>query len=142
MKTLTITHGGMSLDRAEIAAVEALSGVTFPAYFTEFLFKYNGCHVKEDHFTESCSFTGFLPLRATRTASIEMILEGYLVDLETREWLPFAIDSGGWVFVISLAPSTYGQVWLDRFNLGEKDPFKFLSPSFEAFIDQLYEEVL
>ncbi|MBW8683838.1 SMI1/KNR4 family protein [Chitinophaga rhizophila] len=138
MKTLTITWQAAPVELADVKAVEALGGITFPNNVRDFFLKYSGCSVKEQYFTESCSFLGILPLRSDRSASVELILEGYLEDMETRDWLPFAIDAGGWVFAVSLAEDTYGQVWLDRFDSGEEDPFKFLAPSFEAFVNQLY----
>lgn len=142
MKILTITSPGRPITPADLAAVEERAGLSFPAYFRDFLLKYSGCLVKEGCYEGVSSISGFLPLRSSRSASIEMILEGYRMDHNTREWLPFAIDAGGWIYAISLAEATYGQVWLDRFNSGENNPFKFIAASFESFIDQLSDEEL
>lgn len=136
MRKLTKKDIGKSISQSELQEFELRSNYILPGYFRNFLLEYNGSSVKENKFGTH-SFTTFLPLKSTRSASIEIILEGYKSDLNTDKWLPFAIDSGGWVFVISLEEKTNGQVWIDKFDSGLEDPFEYLAPSFEDFLNAL-----
>lgn len=138
MRAFTIRAKPSPISTADIIAVEQAFKITFPDFFKAFLLLYQGASVVENTYKVT-PFSCFLPLRSTRSASIELILNGYKADYDTNLWLPFAIDAGGWVFVISLAADTYGQVWLDRCNYGEEPPFVYVDSSFETFLDQMQE---
>ena len=73
-------------------------------------------------------------------ASVEAILAGHEEE-GLKGFIPFAIDSGGWDYCVSVNPETYGQVWIDKFDSGEEDPMEFVTDSFEDFIDGLGPEI-
>jgi hypothetical protein len=136
MKELTTTYKVDLKDR-EITEFERRNVFPLPLYFRSFLLKYNGASVKETYYNGKPTFSSFLALVSERNSSIEKVIEAYKTDLETDQWLPFASDSGGWVYCISIAPETLNQVWVDRFDSGEENPFRFVAPSFEEFINGL-----
>ena len=140
LKELDIVYQEVETTSEEIAEFESKHGICFPDYFKEFILKYNGCEIEKNAHSEQIAVDNFLPLYSSFNPSIDDILEGYLHNYESRTWLPFGIDEGGWVFVISLHEESLGQVFIDRFDKGEEIPFKKLADSFEDFINALVPE--
>lgn len=140
MKNLTIIRSRQSTDaKNDIMYIEQRFGLNFPDYLVVFLEKYNGAKVKECYFNENHILKIFLQLRKNDLlASIESILEGHQFYGDNL-YIPFAIDSGGWDYNVSIHPDTYGQVWVDKFDSGEENPFEFVCNSFEEFINGLTE---
>jgi hypothetical protein len=134
--------------RGKIVSEQELDGfldqkrIAISPLFREFLLMYSGSVVQKRSFKERYSFDMFVALTSQRAASIEQLMEGYRIDWQTTEWFPFAIDSGGWVFSLSLAGKRAGQVWLDQYGMGLKNPFKLVATSFEEFIDGLEPYIL
>lgn len=137
MKKLTTVSKLITIMKDEIDRFEVEMQISFPDYFKEFLLQYNGVDTKEVLFGDRYWVQNFLPLKSELNASIEKVLEGMEVNYNRREWIPFAIDPGGWVYSISLNNDTKGQVWLDRFDSGEEFPFEYVALSFEDFINGL-----
>ena len=140
MRDLTIIYSGKQSEKTQIERFQKLNEIDIPGYFIEFFIRYEGCRVKENTFQDKYTLTRFLNLSSDRNASIEKIFSTYVEEECVKHWLPFAIDPGGWVFCLSLEQNTYGQVFVDRFDLGEENSFAFVAPSLEAFIDGLYSE--
>jgi cell wall assembly regulator SMI1 len=77
--------------------------------------------------------------KSENKASVEAIFEGHkFYGIEGH--IPFATDSGGWDFTVSINPSTYGQVWINKFDNDEEDTMCFVAGSLEAFINGLKGE--
>ncbi|MCR9253809.1 MAG: cell wall assembly/cell proliferation coordinating protein, KNR4-like protein, partial [bacterium] len=72
-------------------------------------------------------------------ASIEAIYEGHQYYCNYG-FVPFAIDSGGWDYNISIKEESLGQIWVNKFDSGEENTMHYVAPSFEYFINNLGEE--
>jgi hypothetical protein len=74
------------------------------------------------------------------------MMNGFLVEFKCENLgkkIPFAIDDGGWIFVLSLDVSTEGQILLHQTELEWKTPeeaFEKVSDTFEDFINGLKRE--
>jgi cell wall assembly regulator SMI1 len=138
MKELTIVRQQkFIMDSNDIAALERKINISFPQVLRDFLLKYEGAVVKETYYLGKPTFKKILNLRAHETkASIEAILEGHSAE-GYDTFIPFAIDSGGWDYNVSIHPQGYGQVWVNKFDNGEENTFELVAPSFESFVDNL-----
>tara|TARA_B100001245_G_C22796295_1_gene383932 strand:- start:120 stop:572 length:453 start_codon:yes stop_codon:yes gene_type:complete len=117
-----------------------------PSQFKEFLLTYEGCGMSSgnsyyyDEADGLHEINQILYLKKGEIgASIEAIYEGHQF-YGNIGFIPFAIDSGGWDYNISIKEESFGQVWVDKFDLGEENPMYYVSPSFEFFINNLTEE--
>ncbi|MEH0155546.1 SMI1/KNR4 family protein [Limibacter armeniacum] len=137
MQELTIEIQGKKVTLEELTSFEKELDMTLPDIYKEVLLKYGGSRVKENTYSSKASISFFLSLSSKRNATAKNIIETYKEEYGAALWLPFATDSGGWVFNISIAKDTYGQVWIDKFDSGDSDPFEYVSPSLEEFIDSL-----
>ena len=127
-------------DISDIDFFEKQYGVKFPDSLKKFLLKYDGAMVKGTCFNGAPTFKEILNLnKHPVSASIEEILKGHQ-SYGYKNFIPFAIDSGGWDYDVSISPETYGQVWVNKFDSGEENPFEFVRNSFEEFIDSLESE--
>lgn len=140
MKNLSITYSGNKSSNEDIKDFEQKNKIKLPSNFLELFEEYEGCAAKEDTYQDKYTVQVFLPLKSKRNPSIEKIFDVYLEENNTDQWLPFATDPGGWVFCMSLAEDTYGQIFVDRFGLGEENPFEFIAASLEEFINGLEAE--
>ncbi|MDJ1470982.1 SMI1/KNR4 family protein [Cytophagaceae bacterium DM2B3-1] len=138
MKDLTI----ISLSNKIVGSLEELNelgtefNIDLPQEFKSFIVKYLGMSVKETYYQGVPQFKQFL-----KVSSIGKILAGHRY-YGVEGYFPFAIDSGGWDYNISLRPETYGQVWVNKWDNGGvgEECFHFVANSFEEFIDGLEPE--
>jgi len=144
MKKLTLRKDNRrvkSID--EVIAFEKQAGITFPQNLREFILAYEGSPLKESYFRQGerlHEINKVLYLRESEMgASIEAILEGHRYYKE-EGYIPFGIDSGGWDYNVSIKPETYGQIWVDKFDNGEEDPWEFVCNSLEELVDGLTED--
>lgn len=140
MKKLSSNSQPKTIEDNDIKEVEATFNIQFPEYFLSFLKKHGGTSTKEGVYSDSCWVSFFLSLKSDKGASIVSLLEGYRINSNERDWIPFAIDSGGWSFCIALKEDIKGQVWVDKFDSGDENPFSFVANSFEDFINGLRTE--
>lgn len=141
MKQLTIING---IPENDISSLEASLAIDFPTDLKSLLLLYNGCQTKEHVFKRDDgvfeSINTFLKLRSNQQdASVEAIFEGHAY-YNIKGFIPFAIDSGGWDYNVSINSETYGQVWINQFDSGEEDTMKFVATSLEIFINGLISE--
>lgn len=129
---------------SEVEAFENDNNLKLPNDFKEFIVKHEGCRpVAEqsyywvDHETYF-ELNQILYLRKSELggASIEAILRGH-IENGIEGFIPFAIDSGGWDYNVSVNSETYGQVWVNKFNSGEEETMDYVAPSFNEFINNL-----
>jgi cell wall assembly regulator SMI1 len=120
-------------------------GIMMPDFLINFLILYEGLYLdetqsyyKNHHRIYEVNTILFLK-KNNAYASIETILEGHKY-YGIEGFIPFAIDSGGWDYCVSINPETYGQVWIDKFDSGEDNPMEFVADSFEEFINGLKNE--
>ena len=142
----------VDVDEREIKSLEDImdferkNEIKVPELLREFLLMYEGLYLSEDQSYYKKANTNYevsmiLYLNENETyPSIEAILGGHK-EQGTKEFIPFAIDSGGRDYCVSINSETYGQVWIDKFDSGEEDPMEFVTNSFEDFIDGLGPEV-
>jgi hypothetical protein len=135
VQDLSILWKGKKLNEAELDEYLNAYGLILPQSFKIFLLTYNGCSVRKNLFKQKYSIASILPLKTLRGASIELILDSYDADLNSRHLFPFAIDPGNRVYVVPLVGAKTGQVWLDRGE--QKERFEFIASSFEEFVDGL-----
>lgn len=144
IKELTIINGsGNTVTEADISNFEYQQSIKIPEVLKIFFLKYGGCRIKEMYFHYNgklAQVCDILMIKQTdNDASVEEIYMGHLF-YGVMGFIPFATDSGGWDYNVSINPETYGQVWVDKFDSGEENPFEFVCNSFEEFIDGLTEE--
>jgi hypothetical protein len=137
VQDLSILWKGKKLNTIELDEYLEAYGLTLPESFKNFIMIYNGCSVRKRVFKQKYTVASILPLKALRGASIEMILDGYDVDLNTRHLFPFAIDPNNRVYVLPLVGAKTGQIWLDRDDQAER--FEYVAASLEEFVDGLAE---
>ena len=137
MQDLSILWKGKKLNAAELDEYLEAYRLILPESFKNFLMVYNGCSVKKNVFKQKYIIASILPLKTLRGASIELILDGYDVDLNTRHLFPFAIDPNNRVYVFTLVGVKAGQVWLDCGEQAER--FEYVAGSLEEFVNGLAE---
>lgn len=140
MKDLIVLRKSKEITQSDIDNLELNIELTLPNFLKELILNYGGCRVRKNMFTERFFVLRFLTPQSNRTISIEKLFGSYKASEDPRSWLPFAIDSGGWVFNVSITEETYGQVWVDRFDSGDEDSHTFVASSLEEFIEGLEEE--
>lgn len=140
MNKLSTNSHPKVIDDNEIREIESNFKIKLPDYFLSFLKQYGGTSTKEIVYTNSFWVNFFLPLKSDITLSIESIFLAYQSEYNQIEWLPFAIDSGGWPFCIALKEDIKGQVWVDKFDSGDENSFEFVANTFEEFINGLKTE--
>lgn len=143
MRSLTILQDNRRVKHLdEILAFEKEMQIEFPSILRQVLLKYEGCATKEyiyfrkgDHSNKFDAVSQFLFLRDSNGggASIEAIYKGHQF-YGIRGFIPFAIDAGGWDYCVSIKTETFGQIWVDEFDAGEEDPFRFVASSMEELI--------
>ncbi len=146
MRNLTVNKDNKLVKSAgDINAFEEAYSIKLPSELSEFLLIYEGLYLDEDesYYGEGSNLFEVNKILFLRKkdglASIEAILEGHQ-EANILGFIPFAIDSGGWDFNVSINNDTYGQVWVNKFDSGEKETMEFVAPSFESFINGLQPE--
>jgi len=145
MKDLKITHRNKNeINDDLILEFELKYNIKFPEYLIEFLKKYSGCTTVEDtyinpNFNIFYTVSYFCELYSDYNPSIQKLTEGNKF-YHYENWIPFATDPGGWVFNISISQNNMGEIWINKFDSSEENPFEFVAPSFENFIDGLKTE--
>jgi hypothetical protein len=137
VQDLSILWKGKKLNEHELDEYLNAYGLILPQSFKNFLLAYNGCSVRKNVFKQRYGVVNILPLKALRGASIELVLDSYDADLNSRHLFPFAIDPTNQVYVVVLVGAKAGQVWLDRGE--QKERFEFVASSFEEFVNGLCE---
>jgi hypothetical protein len=130
-----------ALSREEIEGIAAEWGLTLPKEFIDFYIKNNGGFppfdaVEGDEYVYNIDY--FIPLVTIDRLIRDNVGQG--VDIHGK--IPFAADAADNVFVLSLAPDDYGNVYLFG---NENDPvegssYAFVCSSFTDFITGLTNE--
>jgi cell wall assembly regulator SMI1 len=140
MKNLLSNSKPKDVEDSDIKKVESTFNIQFPEYFLSFLQKYGGTCTKEVVYSDAFWVNFFLPLKSENGASIISLMEGQRINYNDNSWIPFAIDSGGWSFCIAQKENIKGQIWVEKFDGGDENPFEFVANSFEDFINGLRTE--
>lgn len=141
MKKLTIKGVKERFSKtAEFTSLEKKFKISFPKPLKRLLLQYEGCHTLQHIYLNQdifYSINNFLYIKEHSIgACVEAILGGheYYGD---HGYIPFAIDAGGWDFNVSIRPETLGQIWINKFDSGEENPFEFVCENLETFINGL-----
>ncbi|HEY9007322.1 MAG TPA: SMI1/KNR4 family protein [Ohtaekwangia sp.] len=116
--------------------------ITLPSDFKEFVLSYNAVDLDESIFfngKEKYYIDVFYPLSKDYDLSLQFVFQN-LRDYFQNEFLPFANDSGGWQYVLSLRVEDYGKIYLCRMDDVPPTALKALANSFTEFIDGLTSE--
>jgi hypothetical protein len=125
----------------DFIALEQRFEIRIPEALKKFLMIYEGAFVKNSCFKGEQTFKEVLYVYEREGfASIESILTGHISE-GIHGFIPFAIDSGGWDFNVSINKETYGQVWVNRFGSGENVTMEYVANNFESFINELGKEI-
>ncbi|MCU0433093.1 MAG: SMI1/KNR4 family protein [Bacteroidia bacterium] len=144
MKCLTILNNQESkVQPSDIDYFEERYKIKIPEKLKDFFLLFGGSRIKEMYYHRGESLDQVCDILLVKSIqgkpSCESIYQGHL-SYGDIGFIPFAIDSGGWDYNVSINPDTYGQVWVDKFDSGEETPFEFVCNSFEEFIDGLTEQ--
>jgi cell wall assembly regulator SMI1 len=138
IKKLNALSKPYGFDYNNVIKMEADFNIKLPQYFIKFIELYGGTRTKESIYDDNYHINIFLPLQYDGHLSIYSTLKGCKDIYGVIEWLPFAIDSGGWTYCIALRDDIKNQVWINA-----DEPvfdFVFVSDSFESFINKLKTE--
>lgn len=143
MKVLKIgTDNRKVSSEQQVLEFEKRMGVVFPKELRELIIKYEGGYLDEsqkffkaDEVLYEVNQMLYLE-KAEGKASIEAIIEGHRF-YGIEGYVPFATDSGGWDYNVSINSVSYGQVWVNKFDSDEENTMVFLCNTLEEFIDSL-----
>lgn len=150
MRKLTIQNDFRSSQiPAKLFIIENKISAQLPSFFKDLLFMVEGSTIKENVYYDKerrtfFSIHQFLEIDVIEKAAdkIEKMTNGDVNYISCNEllFIPFAIDSGGWSYHISLAKVTYNEIWLNCFDNNEENPFNFVASSLEEFVNGLITE--
>ncbi len=145
MKQLTIEHRNKNeINDSLINNFETMFNVKFPTLLVEFLRLYSGSSILENTYTNKetggyYTVSYICELYSEFNPSIDKLVKGNDF-YNYYDWIPFAIDPGGWVFNISTSKDKKGQIWVNKFDSGDENSFEFVTDTFEEFINGLRTE--
>ncbi|CAM3139271.1 SMI1/KNR4 family protein [Flavobacterium frigoris] len=142
MRHLTIDSSFIPLNKDEIELFELANNVVLPNYLKDFFVKYNGAKILEAFYGDQY-YISFLPLLKNRNASVELILPAVRDEEEgigRNDLIPFATDPGGRPFYVSIGSNDEGVIYYDLVGLGDDEPLRKITNSFEEFINGLKTE--
>jgi SMI1-KNR4 cell-wall len=126
------------LNDGQIEFLQNILGKEFPNYMIEFLKEYAETAVEESRFTNNKNKAFYISMFCTN----RMIYD-YIKELQSEnfgQFIPFAVDDGGYVFCLSLNEKNFGNVLLYQTDNGyesEAEAFVLVADTFEEFINGL-----
>jgi len=140
IKHLSLLSKPYGFDNKEINRICKDFNIEIPQYFISFIKEYGGASTDEFIYNEKFLVNFFLPLQSDKNSSICKGVQVYKQRYGVLEWIPFAIDNGGWTFCIALKENIKNQIWIDRYISGDLPIFDYVAPSFGDFINALKTE--
>ena len=143
MKELTIRIGEKLPKKGELREFEKKYKIKLPVSFAEFLLKQNPVYTEECYFfAHGRTFgIGFMPfVKGGKGSAIQKAMEIHFVSFFDKKYIPFGMDSGGWLFVISVQKVDYGLVYFARTDSELTEALTLLAADFDDFIDNLKSE--
>ena len=126
------------IDENQIDFLQSILGKEFPKYMIEFLKEYVEAAVVEDRFTNNRNKVFYISMICT----YRMIYD-YIQEFKSEnfgQFIPFAVDDGGYIFCLSLNEKNFGNVLLYQTDIGyesETEAFVLVADTFEEFINGL-----
>lgn len=143
MKKLTVKRKLNEVTEVDVAKFQKDEGLTLPAFLIEFFLSYGGAKVVENIYKGEYVTSFFLPLYSSINPSAALILPAVRDPEEgvgRFDIIPFAIDSGGSPFYVSIGEYDYTKVYFYRLWSGEENALLAIADSFEEFINGLRSE--
>jgi len=138
MKLLHVNQRGPEVTPEQIENFQRIIGANLPEDFRDFLETQNPkSTVERSILKDDNEYTIFnwLPISDNDELSLTSTFE-WTKDLLEGKYLAFALDAGDWLFVISINPHDYGQVFFCRPD-HELDEIVKLADTFVDFIGKL-----
>ena len=138
-KELIQNFGGFKTSKGDVSKIESLLQIEIPEGLVEFICTYGDCFLNDCYYEKDEIYVvpNYICGTSNKNPNILALIEGNIFYNNT-DYLPFAIDLGGWVFNISLRDDeSYGEVWLNAFDNGEEHSFRFISKSIKEFLSNL-----
>ncbi len=138
MTHLIKKYGTDKIIQEDIGKIEDLLSLKLSQEHIDFLHLFSDCFLhecyyeKDDVYVCPVYFCGV----SNKNPNIFSLIEGNIF-YENHDYLPIAIDGGGWVFNISLNANSYGEIWLNAFDSGDENSFRFVSKSLSEFLSNL-----
>ena len=79
-------------------------------------------------------------VKGGKGSTIQKAMEINFVSFFDKKYIPFGMDSGGWLFVISVQKVDYGLVYFARTDSELSEALTLLAADFDDFIDNLKSE--
>lgn len=131
---MNITETEMAITESEITKLESYLGCKLPSEFISHYLKFNGGFPDCDTLSGKdniFSIDGFLPIKHG-ALTIESLRRDMAGQLQMSDFIPFANDAGGNIFVINLGINDYGNIYLVAADTGE---VIFVCSSFSDFLN-------
>ena len=142
IKSLTIIESFDSATNDQLNQFEDQFAIELPCDFKLFLSTQNVYVVEENCFLKdrsSYEVHHFYPLHDKSEMSLFIIFEA-LGEYFENSYIPFADDSGGWQYLISVRKEDYGKVYFCRMDEELRDGLTLLANNFTEFINGLKKE--
>ena len=134
MRKLKFLGNVEPITERDISEFEMKYNLTFPNEYKNFLILRNGGHCEYEEI--SCFFS----INSNDDLlNITNTLDWMLNEFENKQWLPFGLDAGDWIWCINTGIENQGKVFLCRTDEDEKNAFRLLFDSFEQFVESLTE---
>lgn len=155
MQQLTFFSSPVPLDMQDVTHVELRFNIVFPPDFIAFMQLYQGatvwqCLMPDPRSSDPEEYIYITNFSEVKFNGNNLSIEGWLENfLEMKEelpllyygmWLPFGSDNVSRNLCYSLNPDTFGQIFIYSPYEGSEDPFDFLSPTLEDFVNALIDE--
>ncbi len=130
---------GFLLTHKELEEAERLMKIHIPQKYKDFLLEYGDTFLHESYYTEGDIYTCFNYIcgNSPNNPRFLDLVKGNVIEHDEK-YLPFGIDHGGWVFNVSLRDDdTFGQIWIDKFDGGDENPFFYVCDSLTMFFEKM-----
>jgi len=107
-----------------------------PESYKEFILENNG-GIPEKRYFGDYAISRFFSIKYGEDGGKIEYVKRVLGNAIPKEFLPMADDEGGWLFCLSLAEDTYGQIYFCPLDRNEVE---LIANSFEEFLGGLTEE--
>lgn len=131
---LILEDSGQALNVQELDEFQQRFDAQLPAGFRQFYLRHNGGNLSEDNGDNDFLLGGFTSIKYG-VAPIEIVYRDLIDSVPSLQgMLPFAYDSGGNSFLLSLRKDDNGKIYLYLMDEGE---LALVCDSFDDFIAEL-----
>lgn len=145
MRQLTLKNQSPLPKKEKLKSFLTDNGINVPETFNEFLLTQNPISTSEnaiyfDDIDREYIIHAFISFDDNRENSLQNSYDDY-VEITENEYLPFAYDMGGWLFMLCIKLGTdFGKVYFYRLDEPIPEGLRLLANSFDEFLDKLETE--